>query len=87
MMEDFLQDRFSENSWKPIFPILNHRLTRHGMCELAFSGSSMEIALSSGCPQGGLLSPLLGFLVVDDSIARLTGGDSYTRVTLMTFVL
>jgi aconitase B len=56
------------------------------MCALAFSGSSTGIAVSSGCTQGGVLSSFLGFLVLDDSIARLTGGDTYTRVTLMTFV-
>ena len=66
--------------------ILNHRLTRHDMCKLAFSGSSMRLAVSSDCPQEGVLSPLLHCLVVDDSIARLNGGDTHNKVTLMTFV-
>jgi hypothetical protein len=44
--EDFLRDRFWKNRWKPIrliFPILNHRTIRHGMCELAFSDFSVGI--------------------------------------------
>jgi hypothetical protein len=46
----------------------------------------MGITVSSGCPEGGVLLPLLRCLVVDDSIARLNGGDADTRVRLMTFV-
>ena len=88
VMEDILQDRFWENRWKSIrliFPILKHRLTRHDMCNLAFSGSSMRLAVSSDCPQGGVLSPPPQCLVVD-SITRLNGVDTYTRVRLTTFV-
>ena len=45
----------------------------------------MGIAVSSGCPQGGVLLPLLRRLV-DDSIARLNGGDADTSVRLITSV-
>ena len=34
---------------------------------------SLRFAISRGCPQGGVLSPLLWCLVVDDLIARLSG--------------
>jgi hypothetical protein len=35
---------------------------------------SVGLAISRGCPQGGVLSPLLWCLVVDDLLARLSGG-------------
>jgi hypothetical protein len=34
-------------------------------------GTSMRLTISRGCPQGGVLSPLLWCLVVNDLIARL----------------
>jgi hypothetical protein len=34
---------------------------------------SLRFAISRGCPQGGVLSPLLWCLVVNDLIARLSG--------------
>jgi hypothetical protein len=36
-------------------------------------------AVSRGCPQGGVLSPLLWCLVVDDLLARLSGGGVYAQ--------
>jgi len=42
-------------------------------------GLSKRIMVSRGCPQGGVLSPLLWCLVVDDLIARLNGGGIYTQ--------
>jgi hypothetical protein len=43
------------------------------------AGFSRSIRVSRGCPQGGLLSPLLLCLVVDELIARLNGGGVYTQ--------
>ena len=34
---------------------------------------SLRFAISRGCPQGGVLSPLLWCLVVNDLITRLSG--------------
>jgi hypothetical protein len=39
----------------------------------------MRVAVSRGCPQGGVLSPLLWCLVVDDLIARLSGDGVYCQ--------
>ena len=35
--------------------------------------------VSRGCPQGGVLSPLLWCLVVDELLARLSGGGAYAQ--------
>jgi hypothetical protein len=43
------------------------------------NGSFMMAAVSRGCPQGGVLSPLLWCLAVDDIIARLNWGGVYTQ--------
>ena len=40
---------------------------------------SMRVAVSRGCPQGGVLSQLLWYLVDDDLIARLNGSGIYTQ--------
>jgi hypothetical protein len=45
----------------------------------ALNGSTMRDAVSRGCPQGGVLSPLL-WCLVDDLIARLNRGGIYTHV-------
>jgi hypothetical protein len=37
------------------------------------SSLSRIVAVSKGCPQGGVLSPLLWCLVVEDPLARLSG--------------
>jgi hypothetical protein len=42
-------------------------------------GSFKSIEVSRGCPQGGVLSPLLWCLVVDKLIARLNRGGVYTQ--------
>jgi hypothetical protein len=39
----------------------------------------VRIAVSRGCPQGGVLSPLLWCLVVNDVIARLSMGGVYCQ--------
>jgi hypothetical protein len=40
---------------------------------------SMRVAISRGCPQGGVLSPFLWCLVVNDLLARLGGGGVFTQ--------
>jgi hypothetical protein len=63
------------------------RATQEGhLAAAAVNGSTMRDAVSRGCPQGGILSPLLWCLVVDDLIARLSGAIYILRVTLTTFV-
>lgn len=47
------------------------------MVAATLNGSSMRVAVFRGCPQGDVLSPLLWCLVVDDLIARLSGGGIY----------
>jgi hypothetical protein len=41
---------------------------------VTLNGSFMVAAVSRGCPQGGVLSPLLWCLVVDGMMARLNLG-------------
>jgi hypothetical protein len=40
---------------------------------------SMRVAISRGCPQGGVLSPLLCCLVLNDLLTRLGGGGVFTQ--------
>jgi len=40
---------------------------------------SRSVAVSRGCPQGCVLSPLLWCLVVDELLARLSGGGLYAQ--------
>jgi hypothetical protein len=42
-------------------------------------GSYRSVAVSRGCPQGGVLSPLLWCLVVDDLLTRLSGSGVYAQ--------
>jgi hypothetical protein len=42
-------------------------------------GVSRSVTVARGCPQGGVLSPLLWCLVVVELIARLNGGGVYTQ--------
>ena len=46
---------------------------------MTLGGLSKRVVVSRGCPQGGVLSLLLWFLVVVDLIARLNGGGIYTQ--------
>jgi hypothetical protein len=39
----------------------------------------MRAAVSRGCPEGGMLSPLLWCLIVGDLIERLNEGIVYTQ--------
>ena len=49
------------------------RVTLEGRMAVAtLNGFSVRLAISSGCPHGGVLSPLLWCLVVDDLLARLS---------------
>jgi hypothetical protein len=49
------------------------RVTLEGRVAVtALGGSLVRIAITRGCPQGGVLSPLLWCLVVDDLLARLS---------------
>jgi hypothetical protein len=40
---------------------------------------SMRVAISKGCPQGGVLSPLLWCLVVNDLLTRLSGSGVFIQ--------
>jgi hypothetical protein len=42
-------------------------------------GSCRSVEVSKGCPQGGVLSPLLWCLVVNDFLARLSAGGVYAQ--------
>jgi hypothetical protein len=44
---------------------------------VAINDSSMKVAVSRGCPKGGVLSPLQWCL--DDLIAKLNKGDTYAQ--------
>jgi len=56
------------------------RATQKGrLAAAALNVSTMRDAVSRGCPQGCVLSPLVWCLVVDDLIARLSGGGIYTQ--------
>jgi hypothetical protein len=56
------------------------KATLEGRQAMAMLGSlSRKVAVSRGCPQGGVLSPLLWCLVVDELLARLSGGGVYAQ--------
>ena len=56
------------------------RATLEGRVAVAtHNGSSLRLAISRGCPQGGVLSPLLWCLVVNDLIASLSGSGIFIR--------
>jgi hypothetical protein len=51
------------------------RTTLEGRVAVAtLNGTSVGLAIYRGCPQGGVLSPLLWCLVVNDLLTRLSGG-------------
>jgi hypothetical protein len=57
------------------------KATLEGRQAIAMLGSlSRSVAVSRECPQGGVLSPLLWCLVVDELLARLSGGGLFTRI-------
>jgi hypothetical protein len=49
------------------------------MAVATLNGISMGLTISRGCPQGGVLSPLLWCLLVDDLLARLSGGGVFIQ--------
>jgi hypothetical protein len=56
------------------------KATLEGRRAIATLGSlSRSVAVSRGCLQGGVLSPLLWCLVVDELLARLSGGGLYAQ--------
>jgi hypothetical protein len=56
------------------------KATLEGRRAIAMLGGSFRsVAVSKGCMQGGVLSPLLWCLVVDDLLARLSGGGVYAQ--------
>jgi hypothetical protein len=56
------------------------RATMAGRVAFAtLNGTSVGLAISRGCPQGGLLSPLLWCLVVNDLLTRLSGGGVFIQ--------
>ena len=46
---------------------------------VTLNGFSVGLAISRGCPQGGVLSPFLWCLVVNDLLARLSGGGVFIQ--------
>ena len=63
------------------------RATLDGRLVAATLGaSSKRNAVSRSYPQGGVLSPLLLYLVVVDLTARLNGGEYKLKAMRMTFV-
>ena len=56
------------------------KATLEGQQAIAMLGSlSRSVAVPRGCPQGGVLSPLLWCLVADELLARLSGGGLYAQ--------
>jgi hypothetical protein len=63
------------------------RATLEGrLATVTLGGVSRSAAVSRGCPQGGVLSPLLWCPVVNDLLTRLSKGVSTSRDMQMTFV-
>jgi hypothetical protein len=88
-----LHKKFPQLTWiifkdKYIHTIIEHKklmvptmlATLEGWRAIATLGSlSRSVAVSRGCLQGGVLSPLLRCLVVDELLARLSGGGVYAQ--------
>ena len=56
------------------------RATPEGrVADATVDGPSVGLAISRGCPQGGVLSPLLWCLLVDDLLARLSGSGVFIQ--------
>jgi hypothetical protein len=56
------------------------RATLEGRVAVAnLNGDSVGLAITRGCPQGGVLSPLLLCLVVDDLHVRLSAGGVFIQ--------
>jgi len=58
-----------------------NRTTLKGQLAMAtLGGLSRSVGVSRGCPQGGVLSPVLWCLVVNELLARLSDGGLYSRI-------
>ena len=56
------------------------RATLEGrLATAALGDATRNVVVSRGCPQGGVLSPLLWCLVVNELLARLNEGNIYTQ--------
>jgi hypothetical protein len=55
------------------------RATLEGRQATATLGETVSAAVSKGCPQSGVLSPLLWCLVADELLTRLCGGGVYAQ--------
>ena len=49
------------------------------MATVTLGGLTRSVAVSRGCPQGGVLSPLPWCLVVNELLARLNEGSVYSQ--------
>jgi len=49
------------------------------MAVVTLNEISLRFAISRGCPHGGVLSPLLWCLVVNDLLTRLSGGGVFIQ--------
>ncbi len=47
--------------------------------EATLGGHTVRIKVKQGCPQGGVLSPLLWCILVDSLLRRLNGRDYYCQ--------
>jgi hypothetical protein len=86
-----IEGAFNNASYDSMFATLvrhgvNHTIVRcvkatlEGRQDIAMLGSlSSSVAVSRGCPQGGVLSPLQCCIVVDKLQARLSGGGAYAQ--------
>jgi hypothetical protein len=54
---------------------------------VALGGLSVRVAITRGCLQGSVLSPLLWCLVVDNLLARLSGSGIFIQGHAMTRLL
>ncbi|XP_055714730.1 uncharacterized protein LOC129808847 [Phlebotomus papatasi] len=55
------------------------RLVGNRIVEAEVHGAQLSAAVSSGCPQGGVLSPLLWSMVVDSLLVQLNSANFYTQ--------
>jgi len=56
------------------------RATLEGrLATMPYGGVSRSVVVSRGCPQGGVLSPLLWCLVVNELLVRLNEGSFYAQ--------
>ncbi|MCP3661285.1 MAG: hypothetical protein GY696_02130 [Gammaproteobacteria bacterium] len=54
-------------------------MLRQRVVRASIGGCTMQVAVSRGCPQGGVLSPILWNLVVDELLVRLTAAGFFVQ--------